>query len=463
METLVTPAREVPILAQADVAVVGAGLGGVCASVAAARAGARTVLVERNAFPGGVATAGLMCSVTNYLVTRTGQVVVGGLASEFLEGLVAEGGAMPDYARTGQPQIPNDPEATKRVLIGLLAEAGVTTLYGSLLSQALVDGEQVRAIVCEAKGGPFALTGAQFVDASGDLDLFRLAGARHERVGSFSTLLFRMANVDIGALVDWLEAHLESYDETADVGTSLQDTVRNWREYGVFHLPHYAGQRIPMVADAIASGDLPARFGHHAQDLWAMGMYACRAKPGTVLVNSCAFAGDDLDVRHKSECEAEGRLLVRVLADFLVARFPGFADAYLLDTATEIGSRRTGRLCGLHTLTADEYRSGQAFPDAIGRTTEIDHTSPDRRRYAQAGQIPLRCLVSERPVNVICGSGKSASTDPCGLLRGQVGCMVVGQGAGTAAALAAAEGIPVAQVDPERLRAHLAVAGVSLA
>ena len=150
-------------------------MGRVCAAVAAARAEAKTVLVERDAFPRGVATAGLMCSVTNYLVTRSGEMVVGGLVEEFLERLVAEGGAMPEYARPGQPQIPNDPEAAKRVLIRLLSDAGVTALYGSFVSQVTAHGGQVEAIVCEVKGGPFAVAGNQFVDASGDLDLFRLA------------------------------------------------------------------------------------------------------------------------------------------------------------------------------------------------------------------------------------------------------------------------------------------------
>lgn len=64
--SVTVPAREVPVIAQADVVVVGAGVGGFCAALAAARNGSKTILLERNAFPGGVATAGLMCSVTNF-------------------------------------------------------------------------------------------------------------------------------------------------------------------------------------------------------------------------------------------------------------------------------------------------------------------------------------------------------------------------------------------------------------
>ena len=100
MKTNVTiPSREVPVLTEADVVVAGAGVGGACAAIAAARNGARTVLIERNAFPGGVATAGMMVSATDHLITRSGELITEGLPKELLDALVERGGAMPDYAR----------------------------------------------------------------------------------------------------------------------------------------------------------------------------------------------------------------------------------------------------------------------------------------------------------------------------------------------------------------------------
>jgi hypothetical protein len=462
MTTITLPSREVPLLAEADVIVAGAGVGGVCAATVAARQGARTLLVERHAFPGGVATAGLMCSVTNYFVTRDGAQVTRGLPEEFIDRLVAEGAAMPNYARAGQPQIPNDPEAVKRVMISMLCEAGVASLYSTYITQAVSADDRIDAVVCEAKGGPFALRAQQFVDATGDLDLFALAGGPHDPQPSCSTLLFRMGNVDIDALIDWMEIHPDSYNERADVPTSLADTIANWRQHGVFHLPHYAGNDIAVVREALERDDFSATFGKHYQDLWAMGMWASRASHGMVLINSNAAVGNDLDPLRKSECEEEGRLAAKVIADFLVKHLPGFEHAYMVDTAAEMGTRGTRRLRGRHMLTMEEYRTGARFPDVVGRTTEVDRKSEPPGRLRQAGEIPFRCLVADTPSNVVCGSGKSASTEPRGVLRGQLGCMVIGQAAGTAAALAAQAGVPVNAVEIPSLQAALVAQGVDL-
>ncbi len=462
MTTIMAPAREVRVLSETDVVVAGGGMGGVCAAVAAARAGARVLLVERHSYPGGVATAGLMCSITNYLVTRDGRQVTAGLAAELIDRLIGAGGALPGYLRAEQPQIPLDPETLKRVLLAMLREAGVDCLYAATISQTIGGGTVVEAVVCETPSGPVAAIGRQFVDATGDLTVLAGAGGPAEEIQGSATLLFRMANVDVDAIVDWLQEHPDDYSPHSDVPTSLEDTIANWRRYGVFHLPHYAGRELSVVRDATESGDLPATYGRYARDLWAMGMYGSRGLPGVVLVNSCAFDGVALDPVRRSRCEEEGRAVAAVLAEFLRSHFPGFATAHLLDTAAELGIRLSRRLLGRHLLTGEEYRGGLRFADTVGRTTEVDRSGPAPTRYAQGGEIPLRCLLADRPCNVICGSGKSACTDPAGLLRGQVGCMVIGEAAGAAAALAAARSVALNELDPAVLRRHLRAVGVDL-
>ena len=102
--TLTVPQREVPVLLDCDVLVVGAGTSGFAAAVAAARTGAKTVLAEKNHFPGGVSTSGLMCSISNYFVTLDGTQITTGLPIEFLDRLVVKGGMMKEYLRPTQPQ-----------------------------------------------------------------------------------------------------------------------------------------------------------------------------------------------------------------------------------------------------------------------------------------------------------------------------------------------------------------------
>ena len=125
VNTVIEPSRETPVRDEVDVLVVGGGLGGVSAAVAAARAGARTLLVERNGFPGGVATAGLCCSVHNRFYTPSHELIVKGNALEFVDAL-AEAGGPSSHWHDHKGHIIYDVERGKLVLIELLERAGVT-------------------------------------------------------------------------------------------------------------------------------------------------------------------------------------------------------------------------------------------------------------------------------------------------------------------------------------------------
>lgn len=443
---LTIPQRDVPILLDGDVLVVGAGMSGFAAAVSAARAGANTILVERNHFSGGVSTSGGMHSIGNYFVTRDGTKVVTGLPVEFMDRLVAEGGTMPDYRRPTQPQIPNDPEVLKRVMIKMLRESGVTTLYGTTLCDVLMEGEAIRAGLFHARDQLFAVTARQFVDASGDLSIIRRAGGQYDERDDGSSLLNRMANVDLDKTIDWLEANPDSYLPQCDVPTSLADTIRNWREFGVFHLPHGGGTAMSVVRDAIESGEYAEEFGQHAKTLACFGLFSARCNHGTVVINSNWFYGDSYDVVAESQREEEGRLLATMQAEFLIKHFPGFENAYLLETAAEIGHRISRTLIGESRLSADDFEEGKHFADCVGLVTEVDRRTEPFGLLRQAGQIRLSILRGERPPNAILGSAKNPCTESPGMLRGQASCLVIGRAAGIAAAVAVKSAVPVRDV-----------------
>ena len=445
--TLTVPQKEVPVLLDCDVLVVGAGMRGFAAAVAASRTGAKTVLAEKNHFPGGVATSGLMCSISNYFVTLDGTQVTTGLPIEFLDRLVAEGGMMKEYLRPTQPQIPNDPEVVKRVMIKMLRESNVRTLYGSVLIDVLMDGETIKACVFQARDHAFGVTARQFVDSSGDLSVIRRAGGKYEEKNDGSSLLNRMANVDIDRLIDWLEQNPDSYTPERDIPTSLADTVRNWREHGVFHLPHGGGDAISVVREALESGEYADHFGEHARNIVCFGLFSARCNRGTVVINSNWFLGDCYDVIAESEREEEGRLLAEMQAEFLIKHFPGFENAYLLETATEIGHRISRTFVGNATLGADDFEDGKTFPDVIGLVAEVDRRTKPFGLFKRAGNLPLGMLIGDKPPNAIVGSAKNPSTERPGMIRGQAGCLVLGQGAGVAAAEAAKQGVGVNAVD----------------
>ena len=460
--TVTIEKREVQVLLDCDVLVVGAGMSGFSAAVSAARTGVRVVLTEANHFPGGVATSGLMCSISNYFVTRDGRQITTGLPIEFIDRLVTENGTMEKYLRPTQPQIPNDPEVVKRVMIKMLRESNVRTLYGCVLYDVVADGSDVKACIFHGRDQSFAITAKQFVDSTGDLSVLRRAGGEYEEKPDGTTLLNRMANVDIDKIIDWFEQNPESYSPEQDIPTSLEDTIRNWREYGVFHLPHGGGEQIKVVADALERGEYADEFGKHGRNLKCFGLFSARCNRGTMLINSNWFYGDCYDIVEESEREEEGRLLAETQAEFLIKYFPGFENSYLVDTATEIGHRISRTFVGKMRLSRDDFQDGKKFDDVIGLVGEVDRRTKPLGLMRSPGNLPLRILIGEKPENAIVGSAKNPSTERPGMIRGQAGCLVLGRGAGIAAAEAAKQGVPVHVVDVRKVQEELRRQDVAL-
>ncbi len=454
-KTVATLSREVPVLLECDVLVVGAGMSGFSAAVSAARTGVNVVIADKNHFPGGVATSGLMCSITNYFITRDGEQVTNGLPIEFINRLVSENGSMPGYLRPTQPQIPNDPEIVKRVMIKMLREAKVRSLYGSVLTDVILEGNEIKACVFNGRDQTFAVRAKQFVDATGDLCIVRRAGGKYEEKDDGATLLNRMANVDINKIIDWLEQHPESYSPQSDVPTSLEDTIKNWRDYGVFHLPHGGGNAIEVVKNALEGGKYRDTYGKHAENLACFGLFSALCNRGTVLINSNWFYGDCYNIIDESEREEEGRLQAELQAQFLINYFPGFENAYLLETACEIGHRISRTFIGNLRMSCDDFADGKQFPDVIGLTSEVDRRTKPFGLLKNPGNVPLSILVSNELPNVIVGSAKNPSTEKPGMMRGQVGCLVLGQGAGVASAEAARQNTPIHSVHTEKVQQEL--------
>ena len=454
-KTVTLSEKKIPILLECDVLVVGAGTSGFSAAVSAARTGVDVVIVEKNHFPGGVATSGLMCSMGNCYITRDGKQITAGLPIEFIDRLVSENGCMKDYLRTTQPQIPNDPEVVKRVMIKMLREAKVRSIYGSLLIDVVMDGDRIDACVFHGRDQTFAIKAKQFVDSSGDLSIVRRAGGKYEEKEDGTTLINRMANVDIDKIIDWLAEHPDSYSSQMDIPTSLEDTIKNWREFGVFHLPHGGGNALKVVKDALESGVYSENFGKHAKGVAVFGLFSCRCNRGTVVINSNWFFGDCYNIIEESEREEEGRLLAEKQAEFLIKYFPGFENAYLIETAAEIGHRWSRKLIGKITLSHDDFLDGKKFPDVLGLVGEVDRRTKPHGLMRKAGNVPLGILVADNSPNVIVGSAKNPSTAFTGMIRGQPGCLVLGQGAGVASAEAVKQSVPVHSIDMGKTQEEL--------
>ncbi len=448
---------KLPISYTTDVVVVGAGVSGVAAAVASSRAGARTLLVERCAFPGGTSTSGLMSTITNFYVTRRNQQVVRGIAQEVLDRLAAKGGAPRGPFTREIPQIPNDPEKMKLILIEMLEDAGVKVLYRSSVCGARVARRSLRAAVVQNKAGHSAVRAKVFVDATGDADLAFMAGAEVEAVPANGSLELRMGNVDLDRVVEYFLRSPSEYDEYGDVETNLADFERNWKERGIIHVPHGNGRRMSVVQKAIAEGRYPRELGLvHGLD--AFGMYGLRGT-GTLIVNTGFVNGNLLDPFFLSEAESDARKAASVAARFLIENMPGFENAYLAETAPELGIRVTRRIRGRHTLTQAEREGFHRFPDVVAVATERKIGGP---RYEGAFDVPYGILLPLGVEDLLVASGKAVSTDPPAAIRGQVACMQLGQACGVAAAVCVRSAAHPSEVSVRDVQTELLRQGVYL-
>ena len=413
-------AHGVPLIAEADVCVVGSGSAGSTAAIAAARGGASVVLVEQMPFLGGTSTAVLDTIYGFWTPGEEPIKVVGGIADEVVAGLRALGPVLerPNTygAGTGVTYVP---EHLKVAWERLVADAGVQILLHATLQDAEVVDGRVRSILVATKAGLRRVEARSFVDASGDADLCAFAGFGFEMAGEIDpaqtlTTTFRMANVD----------RVRRRSITKDE----------------FHA---------LMAEAASDGyDLPRREGsdHLTPIDGVTATVMTRLEP-----NRRDEAGrivNTTDPVFLAEVEIEGRRQALEYARFLVDRVPGYEAAALVALGARIGIRETRRVHGDVRVTRDDVLAARQFDDQIGlcgAPIEDHRAGPDTRwTYLPPGSavgIPFRSLVVRDARNVlVAGRCFSATHDAHASVRSMAQCMAMGQAAGSAAALAARTG-----------------------
>lgn len=428
-EEIVEPARRIPVARRADVVVVGGGPAGVCAAVAAARAGASTVLLERTSFLGGTATGAMMASFMGFYWRDVR--VSGGIAYEITRRLVDAGGA-DDFLRyvlgeaTDNPfdvrTFPFDPEVLKVVLDDLTAEAGVDVrLHSQAAAPVGADGT-VTGVAVEGRSERRAITAPVVIDAGADGTIARKAGAMVENATQDRSELQPMT----------LMARLTGVD------------VPRFRA-----LPREEKQRLSKKG--MERGELASRL---------LSLVSSPGGAGDAFILMTRVRGyDGADETGLSRAEREGRKQVMSVVAFLRREVPGFESCQLVALAPWIGIRETWRIVGDYVLTAEDVMSARQFDDAIaqgGGPLDVHHSQGGGVTLMEPPapfSTPYRCLLP-RGVEGLLVTGRcaSATADAMGALRHMGSAMVIGQAAGVAAALAAADGVGPRQVDIQELR-----------
>ncbi len=429
----ITQTKNVPVIGDFDVIVCGGGPGGIMAALAAAKGGARTALIERYGFLGGMPTAGLVApiSVFNY----NGRRIIDGLPWKFVERLMEIDGAVEEKPLGN---ITFSPEKYKLIAQRMLLEEGVTLFLHSYITGCKTKPDKsVTHVIFENKSGAQALSGKYFIDATGDADLSFMAGVPMQPEGRLQppSLIFMLSDVDTDALPMIRHSRQGVNYHDLDMRDILTELAKK-EEVPVFGGPWYCGILVK----------------------------------GIVLINMTRTQVDMLDNRQATDAECLLREHVHRFTELLKKHVPQFRNATLIATAPQAGVRETRRIIGEHILTADEYLNHVNFPDAISRGCHpVDiHASESTSQRCEflkdAAFVPYRSLIAPGYPNLLIASRSlSADNVASASLRVQASVMGIGQAAGAAAAQCIADGdIPVNKIDTDRLRDTLIAYGANL-
>ena len=439
-----------------DVLIAGGGSAGVASAVASARAGAKTILIEKSTFLGGMATGALVTPMMkNALDARKGGVIpplTKGLFLEVCDRLVKAGGGA--TFKDGNPGWFN-PEVYKWVLDEICTEAGVKLMFENNIVAADVGtchGEPLlQNIFLINKGGCFSISAKEFIDCTGDGDLMALSGVSYEAGENHQrqamSLRFMMSGVDLKTFAKWLQENDKIGDspvyflENGDILlTSAYTLEKDWTLK-------------PFFQEALKNKDLQTEDAAYFQIFSVPGSY------GLVAFNCPRLtpkdkALDPLNNEDTSWVLTHGRQMIKRISNFCKKYLPGFSNSYICQIAPLIGVRETRRLIGQYVLTKDDVLSGKKFEDGIANSnwpidihpSKLGAPSPEPRapsfelRAPQKGdyyQIPLRSLLpKENEVKnlIVAGRCLSATFEAQGSARIQANCWSMGEAAGLLAA-----------------------------
>jgi hypothetical protein len=456
-----TRSRDAPVIADVDVVVAGGGSAGLAAAISAARTGARTALIERYGFFGGNAVSayvGTICGLYYYEGDEPAYVCRG-FAQEWAEALVSHGAAFGPVPFKETAVLLYVPWMYKRLGDRLVREeTGLVPLLHAPIVDAYLDGGELRGVVIGGKRGPLAVLGKVFVDATGDADLATFAGERVELSPAgkrqFPSMQFLVENVDFEATrTAALERLSSSTGEVPDAKAMSGAVTAHLSELlsTVGQEPRWnMGRRGGAVFPTFREGEV----------LWAM----------TRVTTPDGEPPDMTDPFEATAAEMNGRDEAERAHEFLKENLTGFEGSFLADTPTQLGVRETRRVAGEYVLTHDDVVGAARFEDSIGcgAWPEEFHWEGKGTDYVwlPAGayyQMPYRMLLAGGLENLlVAGRCSSASPEALASTRVIAPSMVQGQGAGTAAALAATAGVGPKELDPVDLQKALIEAGAFL-
>jgi ribulose 1,5-bisphosphate synthetase/thiazole synthase len=453
MRKIAEPAREIDVIHETDVLVVGSGPGGLAAAMAAARAGARTTLVERHGCFGGNIT---QVGVEGFAWYRHEATVDSeGIGIEFEERAKAMGAALPEPQSLSHAL---DAEMFKYVADVLVQEAGVNPMLHRSFVAPIIEAGTIRGIITESKAGREAILARRVIDGTGDADVATRAGAKvrktpREEMMSVS-VMFSMTGVHKQRFIDAVKADPQTYNDWKGGGEwQIETTGKEDEMFSPF-------LRKPFK-QAVKAGVIPPSLATIA------GTWGAVSDQGDLTyLNLIHLAADGTDPADLTRSEMEGRRQAVHAVEALKHFMPGCEGAKLRNFGMTLGVRDTRKIDALYNMTAADVREQGRFDDSIGIFPEfIDGYGllilPTTGRYFH---VPYRSLVPQG-VQGLLVAGRCIGGDKVShaAVRNMMCCAVSGQGAGVAAAISLQQAQPFDRIDLGKVQAELRRQGARLA
>lgn len=469
MSNTIKMEREIPVVASYDVIVAGGGIAGFPAAIAAARAGAKTLVIDRHGWLGGFIDSGWGAGTVGFVFNdMDGNIILKGICWEILERLKAKGWAMgaeprrflkntwpyKTENRVFRPQIMQEP--AKTIAMEMVDEAGADMLLHTFITDVIMEDGQVRGLIVENKSGCQAIMGKVIIDCTGDGDIAYKAGAKmeilppNERYQVSRSL--SLINVDTETIREQVIADTEKFAylmEPLECPPGMQHPIQGT----VFPV-----ERLEVSEDGLHLKGEPGSHGFNG-----VGILKGISQVGANL--------DDIDGTDAWQVsKAELTMRKKILASWEKLRQkPEYKDSLLLAGSLDIGIRETRRLEGEYTLTVEDIADGHRFPDAIAQSmiaSDCHHRAEYWEEVAPKApyDMPYRMMLPQA-IDGLLVAGRCASSDHLAeaAVRKIPNCMCLGQAAGAAAALCAKHGVAPRDVDIAELQALLREQDVPLA
>ncbi|MEQ1497234.1 MAG: FAD-dependent oxidoreductase [Novosphingobium sp.] len=447
------PARDIAVVHETEVLVIGSGPGGLAAALAAARAGVKTTLVERyGCFGGNITQVG----VEGFAWYRhPGTIDSEGIGREFEDRAKAMGAAIPEPQSISHAL---DAEAFKYVADCLVQEAGVIPMLHRMFVAPILEGDTIRGVIVESKAGREAILAKLVVDASGDADIAHRAGAptqMHPKAEMMSaSVMFSMCGVDKAKFIDAVKADPQTYADWAKDGEwSVSTSGKEDAMFSPFlRKPFQQAHKAGLLPDNLAT---------------IAGTWGTVSDQGDLTyLNMVHMTLDGTDPADLTFGEIEGRRQAMQAIEALRKFQPGCQTAKLRNFGMTLGIRDTRKIDAAYNLTAVDVQEEGRFEDSIGIFPEfIDGYGllviPTTGRYFQ---VPYRAMLPKGVRNQIV-TGRTIGGDKIShaAVRNMMCCAVAGQGAGTAAAIAVKSGRSFGDVDLAAVQNELRRQGARIA